>query len=83
MKTINSLEARTHLSRLLRDVEQNNEEIVIRRRNRPIARLVPYSPNEGKKVSTLDIMSEFSDIRKMQPTGSTPVKKLVTQSRKR
>jgi len=31
MKTINSFDAKTHLSKLLRDVEQNNEEIVIKR----------------------------------------------------
>jgi antitoxin (DNA-binding transcriptional repressor) of toxin-antitoxin stability system len=83
MKAINSFEAKTHLSRLLRDVEQNNEEIVIKRHNRSIARLVPFGPNQGKKASALDIMKGFHNIRDMQPAGSTPVKKLVGEGRKR
>ena len=83
MKTINSFEAKTHLSRLLRDVEQNNEEIVIKRHNRSIARLVPYGPNQGKKASALDVMTGFHDIRDRQPAGSTPVKKFVNEGRKR
>ncbi len=40
MKTIGVREARTHLSRLLRRVEQG-EEITILRAGRPVARLVP------------------------------------------
>jgi antitoxin (DNA-binding transcriptional repressor) of toxin-antitoxin stability system len=83
MKTINSFEAKTHLSRLLRDVEQNNEEIVIKRHNRSIARLVPYGPFQGKKANALDVIAGFHDIRDRQPAGSTPVKKLVGEGRKR
>ena len=40
MATVSILEAKTHLSRLLRRVAAG-EEIVIARRDRPIARLVP------------------------------------------
>lgn len=40
MKTVTVLEAKTHLSRLLRRVAAG-EEIVISRRDQPIARLVP------------------------------------------
>jgi len=40
MKTVSILEAKTHLSRLLQRVAAG-EEIVIARRDRPIARLVP------------------------------------------
>ncbi|HEV8054390.1 MAG: type II toxin-antitoxin system Phd/YefM family antitoxin [Chloroflexi bacterium] len=40
MKTVSVFEAKTHLSRLLQRVSAG-EEIVISRRNRPIARLVP------------------------------------------
>jgi len=83
MKTINSFDAKTHLSKLLRDVEQNNEEIVIKRHNRSIARLVPYGPNHGRKASALDVIAGFHDIRDKQRTGSTPVKKLVGEGRKR
>jgi prevent-host-death family protein len=36
-------EAKTHLSRLLEQVERG-EEVIIGRAGRPIARLVPYEP---------------------------------------
>ena len=37
-------EAKTHLSRLVAQVEQTGEEIVIRRHNVPVAKLVPFRP---------------------------------------
>ena len=40
MKVVNIHEAKTHLSRLLLDVE-NGQEVTIARAGRPIARLVP------------------------------------------
>ena len=43
MKTINIYEAKTHLSRLLEQVEAG-EEVVLGRAGRPVARLVPYHP---------------------------------------
>jgi len=48
MKTVGILEAKTHLSRLLQRVAAG-EEIVIARRDRPIARLVPM---EGRPAFT-------------------------------
>lgn len=41
MKQVNVYEAKTHLSRLLNEVE-SGEEIVIGRAGRPVAMLVPY-----------------------------------------
>jgi prevent-host-death family protein len=46
---VNVYEAKTHLSRLLRRV-QNGEEIVIAAAGRPIARLVPASPEAGPRA---------------------------------
>ncbi len=40
MKVVTVHEAKTHLSRLLAEVEKG-EEVVIARRNQPVARLVP------------------------------------------
>ena len=49
MRTVGSFEAKTHLSRLLKDVEKG-EEIIITNRGRPVARIVPVenpaSPDE-------------------------------------
>ena len=43
MKTVNTHEAKTHLSRILSEVEEG-EEYVVARAGKPIARLVPYRP---------------------------------------
>lgn len=44
MPTVNILEAKTHLSRLVEQVETGAEaEIVIARNGRPVARLVPLA----------------------------------------
>ncbi|MCP5431692.1 MAG: type II toxin-antitoxin system prevent-host-death family antitoxin [Alphaproteobacteria bacterium] len=44
MSTVNMLEAKTHLSRLVEAVETGAEkEIVIARNGRPVARLVPVA----------------------------------------
>lgn len=43
MKQVNVHEAKTDLSRLLREVE-DGEEIVIARAGRPVAKLVPHDP---------------------------------------
>ena len=44
MPTVNILEAKTHLSRLVEQVEMGAEaEIVIARNGRPVARLVPLA----------------------------------------
>lgn len=45
MKTVNVYEAKTHLSQLL-DLAASGEEVVIARAGRPLAKLIPYQPNE-------------------------------------
>jgi prevent-host-death family protein len=37
-------EAKTHLSQLIAEVEATGEEVVIRRHNVPVAKLVPFRP---------------------------------------
>lgn len=44
METVNTHEAKTHLSRLLSRVEMG-EEIIIANRGVPVAKLVPYKNN--------------------------------------
>ena len=48
MTTATIHDAKTHFSKYLREVEQG-KEIVIKRRNIPIARLLPYDLEEKKK----------------------------------
>lgn len=48
MKIVNIYEAKTHLSRLLREVAMG-EEIVIAKDGRPLARLVPVTSGEATR----------------------------------
>lgn len=53
MDIINTHEAKTHFSKLLRRVKAG-EEIIIGRHGEPAAKLVPYTPNKPKrKLGTL------------------------------
>ena len=47
MREVNVYEAKTSLSALLQAVA-GGEEIVITRRNKPVARLVPFQPTRGR-----------------------------------
>ena len=58
-------EAKTHLSRLLEEVEKGGE-VVISRRNKPIARLVPMEPSQpqprripGRFAGQFELGAEF------------------------
>jgi prevent-host-death family protein len=51
MSIYNVLEAKTHLSRLIEAVESGREdEIVIARNGRPVARLVPMAAGAGMRL---------------------------------
>ena len=48
MPTVNMLEAKTHLSKLVEAIEQGREsEVIIARHGRPVARLVPLAEHAG------------------------------------
>ena len=49
MKKVNVHEAKTHLSRLLKEVEAG-EEVLIARDSEPVARLVPVRPAAQKRT---------------------------------
>lgn len=44
MKTLNIHETKTHLSTLLKEIEQNGERIVICRNGKPVADLAAHKP---------------------------------------
>ncbi|MBQ9015195.1 MAG: type II toxin-antitoxin system Phd/YefM family antitoxin [Firmicutes bacterium] len=49
METVNIFKAKTDLSKLIRKIEQKDEDKVILARNgKPVAMLVPYVPEEKK-----------------------------------
>lgn len=62
MKTVNTHDAKTHFSKLLRRVAAG-EEVVIASRGVPVARLVPVSPGRvrplGKYANQIVIADDF------------------------
>jgi prevent-host-death family protein len=52
MRIVNMLEAKTHLSRLVEEVERG-EDIVIARAGTPVARLIPYVEERRPRVPGL------------------------------
>lgn len=65
MKTVNTHDAKTHLSRILGEVEAG-EEYVVARSGKPIARLVPYHPRAsnggpGKWRDRIVISDDFDE----------------------
>lgn len=63
MQTVNMLEAKTSLSRLVEAIEQGQErEIVIARNGRPVAKLVPVdSAPAGKRIGVAKGLFEVPD----------------------
>lgn len=64
MREIPASEAKTHLPRLLGDVERG-ETIVITRHGRPIARLVPEDARRQEEIAK--VLADLDDLRKTMP----------------
>lgn len=64
MREIQASDAKTHLPRLLSDVERG-ETIVITRHGRPIARLAPVEDARASRIAKLK--AEISEFRKSMP----------------
>ena len=64
MRSIQSAEAKAHLSRLLDEVERG-ETIVITRHGKPIARLVPETEQRRAKVARFK--ARIEEFRKSAP----------------
>ena len=61
---VNIFEAKTHLSRLLERVALG-EEVIIKRANKPVARLVPIAAGPGRKlgwaIGEITVPDDFDD----------------------
>ena len=53
-RTVNVHDAKTQLSKLLAEVERG-EDVVIARRGRPVARLVPYEHRQRRELGWLKL----------------------------
>lgn len=63
MQTVNMLQAKSSLSRLVESIEQGEErEIIIARNGRPVARLVPMETvPSGKRLGVAKAVFEMPD----------------------
>ena len=83
MKTVGAFEAKTKLSELLQDVENMHEEIIIRKHNRNIARLIPYEDERTSEKSVQDILEGFRQIRDSQKPLTISIRDMIEEGRKR
>jgi prevent-host-death family protein len=72
MREVQASEAKTHLPRLLDDVERG-ETIVITRHGRPIARLVP--DEDYRQARAREAIAEIMELRKR--VGKVPLQELL------
>jgi len=79
MKSVGSYEAKTHLSRLLEEVE-NGEEIVITRHGKAIARLVPATQRVDE-LRLKSVVANLKNFRKGRRLDGLAVKDLIEEGR--
>ncbi len=87
MKRVGTFEAKTHLSQLLDEVHRTGARIVIQRRGKDIAALVPCEDLEerDREAEAKEIVEFFRRIRSRQkppPPGET-IRDLIEDGRKR
>ena len=76
---VSAFDAKTHLSKLLNEVEEGHV-ITITKRGKPVAKLVPWSENEHT-MSRSELMKEFTSIRQ-NVKGRVDIKSYINEGRK-
>jgi len=79
MKRVGVYEAKTHLPRLLNEVERG-ESVTITRHGRPVARLVPIQNPQPTPAEAIEAIRKF---RKGHTLGGLKIKDLINEGRKR
>jgi prevent-host-death family protein len=79
MESIGSYEAKTHLPRLLKKV-QDGQSITITKHGSPIAMLVPYKKTDPDKIKA--VIEEMKRERKKHKLGEISIRQLVEEGRK-
>lgn len=77
--TISAFDAKTHLSRLLKEV-QDGQIFTITKRGKPVARLIPF-PDDKEKMGRCEILKEFDSIRE-KIKGKVDIKSYVEEGRR-
>lgn len=79
MKTIGAYEAKTHLPRLLDEVEKG-ERITITKHGRPVAVLVPPTRDAG--VDREALLAWMREFRERHPLGGVTIRELIDEGRR-
>lgn len=69
MTTLASFEAKSHFSEMI-ERASNGEEIVITKRGRPVAKVVPYMKKSGEEIE--DFLATLADFRASQKSSKGP-----------
>ena len=79
MKQVGVYEAKTHLPRLLSEVEKG-ETVVITRHGRPVARLVPAGGEPRRSIH--EVIEEIKELRKGNRLDGITIRELIDEGRK-
>lgn len=79
MKSIGSYEAKTHLPRLLSQVEQG-ETITITKRGKPVAKLVPVE--DEIKADVRSVIEQMREFRKGRTLGGLSIREMIDEGRR-
>ncbi len=77
MNTIGAYEAKTHLPRLLVEVERG-ETVTITKHGREVARLVPVTPNAARPD---EVIAALRAARRGVRRGRVPVREMIDEGR--
>jgi prevent-host-death family protein len=80
VKTVGAYEAKTHLAALLKQVEKGRE-VVITKRERPVARLVPIAPAQPDRREVFQRLRDLRSRLAPLPKGET-IKDLINAGRR-
>jgi prevent-host-death family protein len=79
MRTIGAYEAKTHLPRLLDEVEKG-ERITITKHGRPVAILVP--PDASPAPDVEELMSQMREFRQGNRLNGLSIRELIDEGRR-
>ena len=79
MKTVGAYEAKTHLSRLLEEVEKG-ETIVITKHGSPVAMLTP-APNV-KQIDVAAVIGDLRSLRRELSLDGASVREMIEEGRR-
>lgn len=81
MKSVGAYEAKTHLPSLLSEVEKG-QSIIITKRGKVIAKIVPASDTEQRDVK--EVITEFRAYsqRQSRTLGDMPIREMIDEGRR-